>query len=274
MGSTLNKQPDHFFLEKWFLDFVTEEGEAFIFYAAKMRWHHIIVPYKSKLWYSPGKGSEHRTRFYNVHFPEIKNKSISWKDRAFKIEGTWLANNNPLKEQLFDSAEGGLQWNCFQPSSVTEVKIDNRVVKGFGYAECLELTVEPWKIPMDVLRWGRFVSEKNNLVWIQIKGENTKQWVWYNGEKITDAEVTDEKIILSSKNIWLEMSDSQTMGTKKNIKHVIEKLLRFIPGFKKSVPLNFLMADENKWISKSCVYKNGSPDDKGWVLHERVDFKS
>ena len=72
MNPTGNKteRSKHFFLEKWFLDLVTDDGQVFIFYAAKMRWHQINVPYKCMINYSRSTGKKHRTRFYNVHFPE------------------------------------------------------------------------------------------------------------------------------------------------------------------------------------------------------------
>lgn len=264
---------NRFFLEKWFLDFVTEEGEVFIFYAAKLRWHHITVPYKSMLSLSSTTGKKHKARYYHVLFPEMRDKNISWKDSSFKMTGSWLANTIPVQAKLFESAEGGLQWNCLQPSSFVKAKINKREYDGLGYAEQLILTVEPWKIPMDVLRWGRFVAKEDCLVWIEIKSGADKQWVWYNGEKMDQAVISDELIELPSKNIRLVLNNIRLIEAEKKMNNVIKKLLRFMPGFHRSVPANFLLADEYKWISRGSLYKEGLLENEGWVIHERVDFK-
>lgn len=274
MNSTPDKEEvqKHFFLEKWFLDFVTEKGDAYIFYAAKMHWHKITIPFKSQISWSKLHGEEHKKMFYGVTLPRKEKEIIRWSDNSFKVEGSWQANTGPLSARLFESPEGGLQWNCFQPASLVKIKINNKEFSGQGYAEQLILTVEPWKIPMNELRWGRFVAGENNLVWIEIKGAETKQWVWYNGKKIDKTEIKDQQVILPSENIHLDMNESRPVGTINNITQVIKKLTSFIPGFRHSVPLNFLMAEEHKWISKGNLYKDGLLEHTGWVIHEKVIF--
>jgi hypothetical protein len=267
-------EPNLFLLEKWFLDFVTDEGEAYIFYAAKMRWHKITVPYKSVLHYSPATGKMHRARFNNVRFPLIKDKTISWKDSALKVDGIWEARADSLNAQLFASVEGRLEWNCFQPTSMVKVKVGDIDLNGLGYAEQLILTVEPWKIPMKELRWGRFVSATDSLLWIEIKSEQTKQWIWFNGEKADNAIVSDTEIIIQSVDIRLKLENRQVIESEKKINQVVKRMLRFIPGFKHSIPFNFLSAEEYKWISRGSLYKNGLPEGEGWVIHEYIDFKN
>lgn len=275
MNSTADKEgyKKHFFLEKWFLDFVTEEGEVYIFYAAQMKWHHITIPYKSMLTFSSAAGKKQKVRFYNVRLPVNYGKIINWKDNGFKVEGAWQANTTPIAAQLFESGEGKLQWSCFQPSSIVKVKINDAELSGMGYAEQLTLSIEPWKIPMDMLRWGRFVSNDNSIVWIEIKGNYSKQWLWHNGDKIDNAEITDEQIIVPSKNIHLVMNKKELIESEKIISKVVRRILRFLPGFNRTVPLHFLAADEYKWISRAEFYKDGLLESEGWVINERVDFK-
>ncbi len=55
------KGHEGFYLNKWFLDCVSEEGEAMIFYAAKLKWRGWEVPYTSWLYYDPVTGPTHRS---------------------------------------------------------------------------------------------------------------------------------------------------------------------------------------------------------------------
>ncbi|QEC69135.1 hypothetical protein FRZ67_18115 [Panacibacter ginsenosidivorans] len=261
-----------FYLEKWFMDVVSDEGEAFIFYAAKMQWRCVIVSYKSRLSYSPGTGKGYMAGFRSVQFPVQEGNTIVWKDPHLKVEGSWHTNTGQLSATLFGSEEDGLQWNCHHPSSFVKVKVGNKLVSGFGYAEQLILTVEPWKIPMDVLRWGRFISANDYLVWIEIKNDSTKQWVWYNGVFMHNAVITDDEIVLPLENIILKLDNSSIIESEKKINQVVTKLLRFIPGFKRAIPLNFLMADEYKWVSKGFLYNAESLKSEGWAIHERINF--
>ena len=108
----------------------------------------------------------------------------SWNDSKFDVNGVWESLADPIQACIFNSVDGCLNWNCFQPASKVCLTINNKIVKGRGYAEQLILTALPWKIPMNELRWGRFGSKENNMVWIELREEDKQQWVWLNGEKI------------------------------------------------------------------------------------------
>ena len=113
MGSITNpdKVRDKFYLKKWFLDCVSEEGEAMIFYAAKLKWHGLVVPYTSWLHHNPVAGTSQRSRFHNIHMPEKNDRSIYWKDSRFQIDGKWDTHVSPIQARLFESDEGYLDWN-------------------------------------------------------------------------------------------------------------------------------------------------------------------
>ena len=85
---------------------------------------------------------------------------ITWSDSKFGVSGTWKSMATMIQTRIFDSAEGFLDWKCFQPASKVQLRINDTVLEGRGYAEQLILTVPPWRIPMDELRWGRFGSDE------------------------------------------------------------------------------------------------------------------
>lgn len=259
-------------LDKWFLDIVTEEGEAMVFYAAKLKWHGIEVPYTSWLHNDPVKGVSIRSRFRKVQMPEKSGSWITWKDPHYEVEGEWMALAAPLHARTYESEEGHLDWNCFQPRSEVKLKIQGKEVKGLGYAEQLVLTAEPWKIPINDLRWGRYGSKEDYMVWIEMRGEEQQQWLWYNGEKIENTQIEDAHIAIPEKGIVLDLDQSVVLESEKKVLQVVKDLIKFLPGINKSMPMQFLMAEEHKWLSRGVLKKGGQPASTGCAIHEWVNF--
>jgi hypothetical protein len=262
-----------FYLSKWFLDFVSKEGAAMIFYSAKLKWNSWSAAYTSWLQHYPQSGINFKFRFTNVQTPYIKDNTIGWNDSRFGISGTWKASADMIQARIYDSAEGFLDWKCYQPASEVQLVVNGNIMKGTGYTEQLILTALPWKIPMDELRWGRFGSEENNMVWIEIKEKEKRRWLWLNGEKIGDCIIEDGQIRLPEKELVLNLDQSVILESEKKIFTIVEKLLRYIPGFNKVMPLNFLMADEFKWLSNGQLKEDKKTLSTGIAIHELVNFK-
>jgi len=269
-----NIHKGNFHLNKWFLDFVGNSGETMIFYAAKLTWRNIIVPYTSFLHYDPSDGIRQKSRTRNIQMPEKRKNIITWSDSKFKVDGTWESLAMPLQARLFDSEEGFLDWNCFQPASKVRIKINDLLLEGEGYVEQLILSFPPWNIPMNELRWGRFGSSKDKLVWIELREENKQQWLWWNGIKINNCTIEDDYIIMPEKNSTLILDQGVVLESDKKILSVVKNLVDYIPGFNKVIPLNFLMAQEFKWLSKCQLISDGKKMATGMAIHEMVNFKS
>ena len=268
-----NAHRKNFYLNKWFLDFVAENGEAMIFYAAKLYWNKREVSYTSWLSYDLSSGVRQTSRFRNINIPENKNGMITWNDSKFGVSGCWESLAYPIHARLFDSGEGFLDWNCHQPASNVTLNINDRTIHGTGYAEQLILTVPPWKIPMDELRWGHFGSSENQLVWIEWRAEEKRQWLWLNGEKIEDCIIEDDHIFNAKKEILLQLDREVILESEKKISSVVERLVRFIPGINKIIPIKFLLADECKWLSKGVLSQRDAVIAHGTAIHELVNFK-
>lgn len=269
-----NKPVGNFHLSKWFLDFVGENGDAMIFYSAKLKWYGWTATYTSWLRYDVVSGVSLKSRFRDIQIPQIKDDRITWSDSKFDVSGTWSSKSKMIQARLFESKDGFLDWNCYQPSSKVQLKINDTLLEGNGYAEQLILTAPPWKIPMDELRWGRFGSSENNMVWIELREKVTQQWLWLNGEKIENCTIEDDQIVLNDLNLALNLDRGVVLESEKKIFSVVEKLMRYIPGFNKVMPLNFLMADEFKWLSKGQLQSHGKISGSGMAIHELVNFKS
>ncbi|NNL15187.1 MAG: hypothetical protein HKO81_00925 [Flavobacteriaceae bacterium] len=268
-----NTKQGVFLLNKWFLDFLSKSGEAMIFYAAKLSFKGIVVNYASWIKHDES-GLRTRSHFRNVKLPEKNDNLITWHDEKFKISGSWHSITKPLKARIFDSDDGYLDWNCFQPASNVELKINEKIIKGLGYVEQLILTTPPWHIPMNDLRWGRFHSLHDTMVWIELREQNKQQWLWLNNERILNPIIEDDHIVSEDKNFVLNLDRGIVLESEKKIFKVVEKLLSYLPGFKQLMPAKFLMATNYKWLSKGEFQKKGHTKRQVMAIHEWVNFNS
>lgn len=264
----------NFHLSKWFLDFVGGNREAMIFYAAKLTWYGWSTTYTSWLSYDAISGVRLKSRFRNIQVPQIKDKLITWENTKFGLSGIWESLAEMIEARIFDSEEGYLDWKCYQPASKVKLRINDRILEGRGYAEQLVLTVPPWKIPMNELRWGRFGSDENNLVWIELREKEKQQWLWLNGDKIESCIIEDDHVSLPDMDLVLHLDRGVVLESEKKIFSVVQKLIHYIPGFNKVIPISFLMADETKWLSKGQLQTPNKTLSNGMAIHELVNFKA
>jgi len=273
-SDNLNRVSPGFHLTKWFLDGVNEAGWCMIGYAAKMCWNGITVPYNSLLISQPGKDVVYKSRFRQLSWPVCNGEMIRWDDKGFGISGQWNQTGSELRIRLFESEDGYLDWCCFQTRSNATIKInDEHKIVGNGYAEQLILTIEPWRIRMDQLRWGRFHSDADNLVWIDFQGKVSNRWVWYNGKLITVSHLNDKNLVIPELEIKLSLEDSRLLEKGRKINSVVKSLLSLLPGFNKTIPGFFLKARETKWICRGTLVQSGVVKSEGWAIRELVDFK-
>ena len=254
-----NKNNSKFKLSKWYLDCISEKGDVIIVYSAELRWNKIVIPYNSVLVYnSDGNTILKKSRFNRKATPQQNEEQINLVDPVFGFEGNWGLDHSPLNIKIYESTDGFLSWHCFQPRSKVRLKIKNiGSFTGFGYAEKLDMTIEPWKIPMNQIRWGRYNSATDNMVWIELDADPDKQWVWYNGELSRMAEICDDSVLIPDIDLKITFTETRIIEAEKKISNVVGSLLSYIPGINKSIPLSFLNARETKWLSCGELIKNG-----------------
>ncbi len=263
---------ENFYLDKWYLDLITEEGEAMIFYVAKLKWHGFESHYTSWLNFDSVKGTSNNSRLTQVKFPVLKDNSLTWTDTRFGISGQWESLASPIRSRLFESDEGYLDWNCHQPASRVHLKIGERNIHANGYAEQLILTIPPWKLNLEKLQWGRYGLPGQNLVWIQWKADETNKWIWQNGAQINECEIADEAIGLPQTGEKLFLDRCVVLESEKKVMSLVARLISHFPGIDKSMTFKFLMANETKWLSRTKLEKDGEIINLGWAIHELVTF--
>jgi len=135
-------------------------------------------------------------------------------------------------------------------------------VRGLGYAEHLELSVEPWHMPIDSLRWGRFVGERSSLVWIDWRGAHDKKLVLFDGKPLASPEI-DERAV-GGEGVHLDIGEGTTLRSGKLGKTALE----LVPGLER-FPMRILAVDEHKWTARGTL-EDATGRDEGFVIHEIV----
>ena len=263
----------NFKLKKWYFDGISEDGRALICYSAVMSWRMLSVQYASYL-YLDGKGQAHsESRYRDAPLPAIEGDIIRWEDTKLQIRGEWRSAAPPVRTKLHDSEEGYLDWHCHQPAARCHIQLRNEPpITGFGYAECLEMTIPPWKMGFSELRWGRFAHPESPVVWIDLRGEPNRNWIFRGQEMIRDGEATDTTVRIPESDTELILTGHTPIEDKQKIMEVVQSVIGWMPGFDQFTPLHFLKAQETKWRSRGTLISPGQSEKTGWVIHELVKF--
>ncbi|HEY9007567.1 hypothetical protein [Ohtaekwangia sp.] len=257
----------NFRLVKWYLDASDNEHQAFIGYAATLAWKWIKLHYSGYTFLDSHGKLRKRNRFSTKAFPDTDSNTIRWK--AFDCAGTWQSSDPPIEEALLDNGDGkAIRWQCILPQGDATVRIGKGgIYSGRGYAEKIELTIAPWKLPIDELHWGRFLAEGHTIIWIRWIGAAPKALVYYNGQSIAAPGIAQDKIVFD--RYILQLSDAHTLrkGT------VTTTVFARFPALAKLFPKSILQLQENKWLSAGTLYRGKHVMATGQAIHEIVQWK-
>ena len=250
-----------FRLSKWYLDCVDGAGEASIVYVGAVRWGAFHLDYSSIL-ETHGERISCRRSLRAVTVPALRNNSVVWRSKALEIEGEWRGGASRLTETVFESPAGRIDWHCLMPRA--DARMGDR--SGFGYVERLEMTIAPWKLPLRTLRWGRFGSASDWIVWIDWRGEFTRALSYVNGRAAQASSFQDDRV-------EFEDGSRLVMGPPLILRQgpLGSTALSAIPGLR-SAPVRLLQVNECKWRSPARLEQPGRPAVEGWVIHERVEW--
>ena len=164
---------------------------------ATLSWQPLSVHYESMLVH-PGQHGTRASVSLHASAPSLSAGLLEWHSAGLGLTGTWRASSAPAVRTLFSSPEGEVVWACHIPHAHAHVHFDNGMeYTGLGYAEHLLLTIAPWRLPIATLRWGRFLSERESLVWIDWQGPSAQTIVYRNSEPVHAAGIADDRVELS-----------------------------------------------------------------------------
>jgi hypothetical protein len=223
-----------FELTKWYADAVSAAGDWWIGYRARLKCGSFSVSYSSVL---DSSGQRHSLGSGGMC---CRNGEARWS--GLGVEGRWVASTPSLHATVYD----GVEWTCFIPRGRARVG----AIDGLGYVERLRLTIPPWKLPIRRLRWGRYLSERHSLIWIDCLGDCDRRFVFLDGAPIPEMPA-------------IEFTDTLTIRDGA----LGSTVLGSIPGLDRIAPLRMFGVHECKWRSRARL-----GDDAGWAIHEVVTW--
>ena len=258
-----------FSLSKWYFDCVAEDGRAFIGYLAELCWKSLTIHYQSVLLHSDSKGTQTRFSLRRATPPSVSGSALAWKSSPLRLEGTWTALDPPVRATILDSDAGTIEWHCLQPRATASVRVGKAAsICGLGYAEHLRMTIPPWRLPLKELRWGRFLSATDSLVWIDWRGPYSRQVVFHNGAEKQAERITEQQVMLNDRSAILNFEECFVLREGALAKTALAK----IPNLQRLFPQSVLGIRECKWKSRAVLHRSGTPDSHGWAIHEVVQW--
>lgn len=260
-----------FTLTKWYLDCVDAEGQVAIAYWSAIAWRGIAITWHSISLHETGTEPVHRTSLSPVAAPAVAASGISWHTLPLGFHLDCRPGQPGFGQRLLDSAEGGLEWRCETAACDMTVACDRRQGwRGFGYVERLEMTLPPWRLPIDELRWGRWIADDGggSVVWIDWRGPHPLTEVFVDGQRQQEGVVGDERI--EAGGTALVLGDRHTLYARS----LPDALGALRPVLVPVLPNSWLAMKDRKWRSRGTLRAAGRPDQSGWVIHEHVRWPS
>jgi hypothetical protein len=244
------------------LDVADDKGHVYIGYCVSLKWGKVELNGFQHLWRSPEKGIETQLKFTKQSAPEYKEgNQLIWQPNG--IEAIWESAAQPVKETLLDTDDGKIVWQCRQPKARASVNSSKLSFSGWGYTECIEITIPVWKLPFNILYWGRCHSDNHCLVWIKWDGKTKQNLIWFDGECSQDFVIEDSKIVGS--DFLLNLGENVPLRQGK----IGSTIFRPFVNTMRVLPKAILLVDERKWYNKGFLETN-SKVESAVTIYEKV----
>jgi hypothetical protein len=249
------------------MDCIDNQGNCFIVYWAKVEFFLIRFVYSGLLFCDAKGFTTEKSTLRKIRKPTI-NGSINFNCRYLKTDVVLIRMNDPINRSLYkDSVNNELIWNCHHPKALSEIKYNNNIYKGFGYAETLFSLIKPWNLPIDELRWGRFLSDAYTVIWIYWKGKYPINKLFFNGVEYNDAGFTNDLIIFGNGAYQLKFLQIQVIRYGK-LSGLFSKMKLLRTFFNRRI----LNTVEIKYKSRTAFSKKSIVLSNDWSLFEIVTW--
>jgi hypothetical protein len=258
-----NPNASGFLLRKHYLDCVSPTGMVAVAYSANIRWHSISAGASSVTVFDPTREPHSRWSLSDVDVTQTGSE-LRWDATSLGCHAAMTARSAPVGERLLQTEAGSVEWTCAAPSADVELELGGERHTGLGYCELLTLTIPPWSLPIDRLRWGRFIGGDDSLVWIEWHGAHPLSLAWWNGTRFPGASIDNDRVAIGSEaTLVLDRRRPLRSGT-------LDRLLAPVGALLSMFPVGAF--HETKWMSAGRLTTATQVAD-GWAIHEEVRFR-
>ncbi len=253
-----------FHLAKWYLDVAAEDGRLAIVYWTELRWRGLALRAASFLVATPHGEVRERSTLRAGCAPALAPEGVRLRCPRLGLEGAWRGAAGGEPVELWAGPAGSVAWECVLPSAPAELSGPGFAIAGTGYAERVTLTAPPWRLPLKVLRWGRFAAPGGAFTWIDWRGPHAISLALHGRERLALDAAGEGEISAAGGRVRLALAErtplrAGTLGTGP-----LRRLASLLPR-------PFLSVDERKWRSRGRLSVDGRMMD-GWVVHEEVTW--
>jgi hypothetical protein len=258
-----------FRLEKWYFDCVSPDGDLAIVYRADLHFRALSVQYSSLVTYDEA-GVATFSSFCASPQPRATAHAVACSLPGLQVEGQWSRAAPAFERELFASPRGSVSWECLIPAGEGEVTaFGSRKIRGLGYVERLTMTVPPWAMPIDELRWGRFIGVGKSIVWIDWRGPSPRRVVLEDGHAVQEASIDNEHVTIPASGLDLHIADFQVLREGA----IGSTALSIFPkSLRDRFPGRIFRLRECKWRARGKLQRRGVTEATGWVIHEVVEW--
>lgn len=194
---------------------------------------------------------------------------IVWRAPAVDCMFCADIRRDPIALRLFETDSGFVDWRCEAPAALVTLDLAGPApIRGCGYVERLELTIPPWRLPVDELRWGRWMdgAADRSVVWIDWRGAEPRTWVFVDGVRRTESIVGDDRV--SGGAATLMLARGSTLFSRS-----LSEIVDGIPALRAVVPASLLALRDVRWSSTGSLQCRGAASIEGHAIHELVTFR-
>ena len=245
---------------------MSADATVLVGYAAKLRWGSVGLSYGARMVKSPDGPVSQRQSLSSGRVSDGAD-GVSWSNDALDVSGLWVGGRRIQSVALVDGPSGGIEWECLGANSRVSVRMDGAGIEGFGYAERISMTIPPWRLPFQELRWGRYVSDDGGdfAVWIDLQGNLQRNWTWMNS--ITSVEGTVDDAGVRTDDGVLRVEASRPIRRE----NVARTLLGSLQPLSRLLPRGVRSIQEAKQLS-SCVLTTSATESRGYSINEVVKW--
>ena len=191
---------------------------------------------------------------------------MQWNSSHLGVIGKWIPITQPFARTLVESEAGNIEWNCLQPSAKAEIAVHNNRIEGHGYVDHVTMTIPPWQLPFDQLRWGRFHANGDSIVWLDWQGGNEINLAFHNDAPLES--LVMDAYGLRTRDLSLELDSGDVLREGPLLRTALAR----VPGIDKVFPESILHTCECKRLSRGLLRTSAMTAQPGWAIHEVVRF--
>jgi hypothetical protein len=255
-----------FRLEKWYFDCVGPGGDAFVGYAARLAFGLVGLSYGARLaWRSAGPALQRQSLSFGTVTARVG--AVRWTNARLGVVAEWTEGRPIPPILVVDEPSGRIVWQCLGADCLADVTAGGRHLSGTGYAERLTMTIPPWALPFEELRWGRFIADDRSafVVWIDLKGDSRRTWIWAGSAEPVAGSVDDDGIRTDAAELVFLTSESLRRDD------VARTLLGRFRPLERLLPKGARGIREEKRVGR-CLLKMKDSESRGYSIDEVVTW--